>query len=241
MQITPFYAQTLSATPSLSCAVCWVGWEEKGTWGGKRWQALVWSPVYSHAWSLDMWRGGKSLVGWLLVFWLLFVFVLWITISQMLCPKILGGAMPSAHWVMPSCAMGLSKLLYVQNVSQGACRQACPTTSAYWHFFVIERCKFRHNYVIFHINSICYLKEIEWICFNRLAQYRSCDARWDMLLITGFLELDWFLEGYLGWICLSIVVTWSWVCSCQSVLCYRAGCWWDDFWLYRDKLLPSLL
>lgn len=159
----------------------------------------------------------------------------------MLCLKILRGAMGSAHWVSPSCPMGLSNLLYLQNVSQGACRQACLITSPYCHFFVTERWKFRHNCMIFHINSICYLKEIEWICINRLAKYRSWDARWDTLLITRFLELDWFQEGCLGWICLSIVMTWSWICACQSVLCYRAGCCWDDFWLYHDKLLPSLL
>lgn len=35
MQITPFCAPTLSATPSLSYAVCWVGWKDHGDMRGE--------------------------------------------------------------------------------------------------------------------------------------------------------------------------------------------------------------
>lgn len=167
MQITPF-----CATPSLSYAVCWAGWKEHGDMRGEMVAGTGWvlgATMHGH-W---IYGGGTKLclIGCFLVS---FCFVAHFpdALSQ-----ILGGAMPSAHWVMPSCAMGLSKLLYLENVSQGACRQACLTTSACCHFFVIERWKLRHNDMIFHINSICYLKEIEWICFDRLAKYRSWDAR----------------------------------------------------------------
>lgn len=93
----------------ISLLRCLLGRVE-GAWGherGKWWQALVGFLLCNGAWSLYMWKGGICLLAWLF-----FCFALW-NIFQMICPKILGGAMPSAHWVMPSCAM------------------ACPSSSIY--------------------------------------------------------------------------------------------------------------
>jgi len=104
-----------------------------------------------------------------------FFLLLWHDVSHMLCPKIRGVPCPrcghagSCHG--PAQAPPLSECV------PGRPQVSLSSPHAPCCFFAIERRTFRHSYLLFHLSSFCYLKEIEWIWFDRLAKYSSRHAR----------------------------------------------------------------
>lgn len=81
---------------------------------------------------------------------------------------------------VPSCAElchGPAQVPLLPECVTGCLQTSLSYRCACCHFVVIERHNFRHNYLLFHLNSICYLKEIEEIGFDRLAKYSSRHAR----------------------------------------------------------------
>lgn len=89
------------------------------------------------------------------------------------------GAFAQNPWQMlgPLCGCaephhGLPELLCFQNMSQGPQRWVCCTvmpTAIPLQF----RLEFRHDNLLFHLSRICYLKETEWVGFDRLVKSSS--------------------------------------------------------------------